>query len=181
MSYTTHARPYAKAAFENAKNEAQFDQWSVALSRLSAAVMDASGRDFITNPATQPEQQLELLLAVLAQQNIDSALTSLKNFIALLAENGRLLLLPDIYVLFEALRAEEEKMMRVTVRSSSPFSEKQEEALITSLGTRLKRRVSLDISIDPTLLGGAVITAGDLVIDGSVRGKINQLGTRLAV
>ena len=90
------------------------------------------------------------------------------------------MLLPDIYALYEAHRAEQEKTLHVDVSSYSDLSSAQQQRLIESLSQRLQRKVSLKISIDPSLLGGAIIRAGDLVIDGSVRGKLNKLSTELA-
>ncbi|MCL5272322.1 MAG: F0F1 ATP synthase subunit delta [Gammaproteobacteria bacterium] len=173
---TTIARPYAKAIFEHALAEKNLAQWSEHLLMLAQTVLNPQASQFIGNPAATEEQHIELLQAVCGGKNNES----LNNLITLLATNKRLMLLPEIKVLYDAHRAEQEKTLDVDVISFSTVSSTQEQQLIDSLSKRLQRKVSLKISIDPSLLGGAVIRAGDLVIDGSVRGKLNKLGTGLA-
>ena len=173
---TTIARPYAKAIFELALAENQLEQWSGYLHLLAQAVLTPQASEFITNPATTVLQRMELLHVVI---RLDAD-QSLNNLISLLATNKRLMLLPEIEVLYQAYRAEQEKTLVVEVVSFSTVSIEQQQKLIVSLSQRLERKVSLEISIDTSLIGGAVIRAGDLVIDGSVRGKLNKLGTDLA-
>lgn len=173
---TTIARPYAKAIFEHALAEKNLAQWSEHLLMLAQAVLNPQASQFIGNPASTEEQQIELLQSVCGGKDNKS----LNNLITLLAANKRLLLLPEIKALYEVHRAEQEKTLDVDVISFSTVSSAQQQKLVDSLSKRLQRKVSLKISIDPSLLGGAVIRAGDLVIDGSVRGKLNKLGTGLA-
>lgn len=175
---TTIARPYAKAIFEFALGEKKLAEWSVYLQTLAQTVLLPQVSEFISNPASSTEQQIELMQAVSSLKGKDSE--SLNNLISLLATNKRLELLPEIKGLYEAHRAEQEKTLEVYVSSFSELSAAQQKQLIESLSKRLQRKVSLEISIDPSLLGGAVIRAGDLVIDGSVRGKLNTLSTELA-
>lgn len=176
---TTLARPYAKAVFEYALAAGKLSQWSDILHALAASVMDEQAAQFITNPATTEAQQKELLMAFFAKRGNDE-LNAIENFISLLVTNKRLMLLPDIKALFEALRAEQEKTLVVKVRSYLKLSPAQTEKLKTSLSQRLKREVTLEVSIDESLLGGAVIQAGDLVINGSVLEQLRRLGTGLA-
>ncbi|RUR08520.1 F0F1 ATP synthase subunit delta [Legionella sp. km772] len=173
---TTIARPYAKAIFEHALAEKKLAQWSDYLFVLAQAVLDSQASEFIANPASTIEQQIELLNAVCSVKE-DKALS---NLIHLLATNKRLMLLPEIKALYEVHRAEQEKTLGVDVISYSELSSVQQQHLMDALSKRLQRNVSLKISIDPSLLGGAVVRAGDLVIDGSVRGKLNKLSTDLA-
>jgi F-type H+-transporting ATPase subunit delta len=175
---TTIARPYAKAIFEYALAENKLAEWSADLTTLAQAVLAPQAAHFITNPASTEEQHIELLREVVNAGSKKS--DSLNNLIALLATNKRLMLLPEINALYEVHRAEQEKTLDVEVRSFSDLSDAQQERLVDSLSKRLQRKVALKISIDPSLLGGAVIQAGDLVIDGSVRGKLNKLSTGLA-
>lgn len=176
----TVARPYAKAVFNHAVANNELSAWSVILEVLAQSVLNPMAQAFIGNPASEIEQQSQLLLFVVAESKQEQALPSLDNFIHLLAANKRLLLLPDICVEFEKLRAEQEKTVTVTVKSFTPLTQNQELQLVKSLSQRLQRHVMLDSSIDASLLGGAVIRAGDLVIDGSLRGKLIKLGTDLA-
>ncbi|RUR20606.1 F0F1 ATP synthase subunit delta [Legionella sp. km535] len=175
---TTIARPYAKAIFEHALAEKKLAEWSEYLMILAQAVLTPQASQFIANPSSTDAQQIELLQTVCKEKVKDDK--SLNNLIALLAANKRLMLLPEIKALYEVHRAEQEKTLGVDVISFSEVSPAQQQQLIESLSNRLQRKVSLRISIDPSLLGGAVIRAGDLVIDGSVRGKLNKLGTGLA-
>ncbi|KTC64860.1 ATP synthase F1 subunit delta (plasmid) [Legionella adelaidensis] len=178
---TTIARPYAKAVFEYAENAKQLSAWSGILQNLADITQNPDIREFIENPATSKQQQIKLVSELLAKLNKESSANeAVGNFIQMLAQNKRLPILTDISVQFEILRAEQEKTMAVTVISFSPLSASQEKNLTDSLQKRLQRKVSLDISIDPALLGGAVIYAGDLVIDGSVRGRLNKLESDLA-
>ncbi|MCL9683102.1 F0F1 ATP synthase subunit delta [Legionella maioricensis] len=175
---TTIARPYAKAIFEHALAENKLAEWSEYLLILAHAILDPIAFEFITNPASKVEQQIDLLQSICGSKVKETK--SLHNLIALLATNKRLMLLPEINALYEAHRAEQEKTLDVVVVSYSTLTSAQQQQMIDSLSKRIKRKVSLKISIDPSLLGGAVIRAGDLVIDGSVRGKLNKLGTGLA-
>lgn len=172
---TTIARPYAKAIFEYALANQQLKDWSAYLYVLSEAVALPDAASFIANPATSIKQHTELLMGL--NPNKDSGF---ENIIHLLAQNKRILLLPEIFLLFEAYRAEQEKTLEIHVSSFSKLSAAQEVQMTDSLSKRLQRHVALNVTIDTTLLGGAIIRAGDLVIDGSVRGKLNKLGTGLA-
>lgn len=175
---TTIARPYAKAIFEYALAEKKLSQWSDYLLVLAQTVLDTDAAIFIENPASTNEQRIELLQSVCQVKQDDNS--PLSNLINLLTINKRLMLLPEIKALYEVHRAEQEKTLGVEVISFSAVSVTQQQQLIESLSQRLQRTVSLNISIDSSLLGGAVIRAGDLVIDGSVRGKLNKLSTGLA-
>lgn len=176
---TTIARPYAKAIFEHALAAKKLSQWSEVLDKLAFAVMNEATEQFVTNPAAHEEQQVELLMSLFIKTGTEEK-SEVENLVLLLAHNKRTLLLPDIKAQFEALRAEQEKTLQVNVVSFSELSTAQQKQLINSLSERLQRQVTLNLSVDETLLGGAVIHAGDLVIDGSVRGMLNKLGTELA-
>lgn len=176
---TTIARPYAKAVFEHALAAKKLSRWSEILQELSFAVLDEKTMQFITNPAASADQQVQLLMSLFTKAEA-SENEAIANLVALLAQNKRLMLMPDIKMLFDSLRAEQEKTLQVEVRSFSELSTEQETQLISSLSQRLQRQVTLSLSVDKSLLGGAVIHAGDLIIDGSVRGKLNKLSSDLA-
>lgn len=176
---TTIARPYAKAIFEYALAANKLSQWSEILHDLALSVLDENVARFIANPATTEAQKTELLMTPFVKSGSNETV-AIENLVALLAHNKRLTLLPDIKLLFEMQRAEQEKTLKVIVTSFSELSSAQQQQLISSLSQRLQRQVTLNISIDKSLLGGAVIQAGDLVIDGSVRGKLHKLITDLA-
>ena len=172
----TIARPYAKAAFAYARGAHALAEWSQGLKIAAEIVADPRVGALVNDP--------EILVADLAGLVTDVAGAKLdagmQNFVRVLAENRRLLLLPEIAALYEALRAQVENTVDVEVISAVPLDFNQAEKLAQALSTRLKRRVRMKNSVDASLLGGAVIRAGDLVIDGSLKGRLERLGTELA-
>ena len=174
--YITAARPYARAAFELAKEQNRFDAWSEMLSLMAAVVHDPTMRALLDSPATTADQASELLISVCSDKIDDQG----RNYIKLLAENRRLVLLPDVTALYENYRAEAEGKIEAEVISAQDITEQQMGKIAQALKTRLGREVSISARTDPALLGGAIIRAGDLVIDGSVRGKLNKLATALS-
>ncbi len=176
----TIARPYAKAIFDHASENKQLAPWSVTLENLAQVILDPRASRFISNPECAADLQEQLLLAVLSKSSHQVDKDSIEKLIRLLITNKRLSVLPDIFSQFELLRAEREKTLTVDVTSFSELNEIQEQQLVQSLSQRLQRQVKLNIQLDKSLLGGAIIHAGDLVIDGSVRGKLNKLSATLA-
>lgn len=175
----TIARPYAKAVFELASAQNKLSLWLDYLNTMAALVQDKNAIAFLTNPQSRVSDHTELLMYVLSESKIE-VLPEVKNFIQTLASNKRLLILPQISELFETMRAEALKTIVVEVSSYLELSDDEQLQLKTSLSKRLNREVSLNLHIDKALMGGAVIRADDLLIDGSVRGKINKLRAALA-
>lgn len=173
------ARPYAKAIFEYAMEANALKEWSHLLETLAYVVLDEKSCAFITNPVVVPAQIKALLLVPFneALKQWDA----LNRWIDLIIEQRRVPVLPDIFLQYQALMAEYEKTLEVNVSSFTPLTAKQEQALIERLTKKLKRKVSLKTTVDPSILGGVVIQAGDLVIDGSVQGKLNAMYTGLLV
>lgn len=174
-SALTLARPYARAAFELARNEQALASWSNWLGFAAQLAAREEVLDLIGNPRVQPAQQLALFLP----EGV-SADSGYGSFLALLVGNGRLAVLPQIATLFEEHRAEAEQTLLVHVRSAATIEPAQQEGLKAALARRFGRSIQLEIQIDEDLLGGAVIDAGDVVIDGSLRGKLGRLKTGLA-
>ncbi len=174
--YITAARPYARAAFELAKEQKRFDAWSDMLSLMATVVHDPTMRAVLDSPALAADQGSELLISVCSDKIDEQG----RNFIKLLAENRRLVLLPDVAALYENYRAEAEGKIEAEVVSAQDITEQQMGNIAQALKKRLGREVSISARTDPSLLGGAIIRAGDLVIDGSVRGKLNKLATTLS-
>lgn len=177
---TTVARPYAKAIFNHALSANELAAWSLTLHDLAETVLSPAALSFITNPASTALLQAELLLSVCSKMKHAGDKKAVENLVHLLAENKRLQVLPDIYAQYESLRAEQEKTLTAHVSSFAALTATEQQDLINSLSQRLQRKVTLEVNIDQSLLGGAVIHAGDLVIDGSVRGKLTKLATNLA-
>ena len=171
----TVARPYAHAAFMYASAQQALKDWSDMLSLLAAIADDAAMHDLIDSPHLTETQMADLFIQV-AGGNVNE---SGANFIRVLAENGRLALLPEIAALYDIQRRDAEGSVQAELVTAFPASEAQQAEVIASLGKRLGRDVELSCSTDDSLLGGAIIRAGDLVIDGSVRGKLERLGAAL--
>jgi F-type H+-transporting ATPase subunit delta len=183
-NHATIARPYAKALFEHALASEKLKEWSVILRICSGVVTDSNAEAFLNNPSTLPQQQTALLVELITELKIPglslkAELPAMTNVITLLAHNKRLFALSAISVLYDEMRAEQEKTLNVAVISFSALTKDQEGLLVNKLKHRLKREIELNVSIDETLLGGAIIQAGDLVIDGSVRGELTKLRASL--
>lgn len=175
---TTVARPYARAIFEYALAHHQLDAWSKILSALAQVMEDKEAVAFLLHPQSPLAARLELLDAVVWQASTE-AHSPAHELLGLLCENKRLNLLVEIRAIFETLRQEAEQKITVNVESFGALSNAQQQDLIQKLSQKLNRQVELEIKTNPELLGGAVIRAGDLVIDGSVRGRLEKLATSL--
>ena len=170
----TFARPYARAAFALANQQGRLAAWSQLLGFSATAVADAAMAPVLGHPRVSAEQLVELLLPL---GEVDP---SYRQFLGVLAENRRLALLPEIAAHYEQHRAEAERVVKATVTSAQPLAPVELEALRISLRKRLGREIELSTALDPELIGGAVIDAGDVVIDGSIRTKLARLGAALA-
>lgn len=172
---TTLARPYAKAAFEFATSAAALDAWSGMLAVAAAVAADPVFVERMRDPALTRERKADDLLMVCEGQ----ITPEFGNYIRTLADNDRLLLIPDIAELFEQYKAEHDRSITVEVESAFELSADQQKTLATALTRRLDRTVTPHVTINPSLIGGVLIRAGDLVIDGSVRGKLEKLAEAL--
>lgn len=176
-SPTTLARPYAKAAFEHARDGDRLAQWSHMLAFAAAIATDERAAMLLDDPRLSAEQQAKLF----ADIGGDAMDDHFNAFLGLLADNERLVLLPDILALFEHMRAEAEKRLTVRVISAVELSDDQKGRLGEALARRMGREIELECSLDSKLLGGAVIYAGDTVIDGSLSAKLQRLRAELGV
>ncbi|HEX3845853.1 MAG TPA: F0F1 ATP synthase subunit delta [Steroidobacteraceae bacterium] len=172
----TIARPYSKAAFAAARDARDLAGWSEGLNRLAAIVSDGRVAALIGNPEVTCADVTGLVTDVAGAALGDG----LKNFVAVLADNHRLALLPEIAAQYEALRASAENTIDVEVTSAMPLDDAQTEKLKSALAAKFKRQVRMRSTIDSTLLGGAIVRAGDTVIDGSLKGRLARLATNLA-
>ena len=165
------ARPYAIAAYQQAKQEGQLSEWSEMLALLVLVVTDSTLAGLIVHPKVDRQQLTALVLDVCG----DSLTKSGKNFVSIVVENGRLGVMPQIAVHFEQERARSEGRSQVYVETAYELSEAQRETISKAMAERLGRDVDLEVSLDETLIGGVVIRSGDMVIDASLRGRFNQL------
>jgi F-type H+-transporting ATPase subunit delta len=174
-SVTTIARPYARAAFEYARAKKAIPQWSGQLAVLAALVQHEKLRPALNNPKLTRSERAALLIKV-GDKKLDEAA---RNLVNLLAANSRLGALPEIAAQFERLRAEQESTLEVQLVSAQAVPKAEQEALIKALEKRFGKKVELQTEKDESLIGGAVIKAGDLVIDGSIRGRLQKLATAM--
>jgi len=176
---TTIARPYAAALFGRAQETGQVAEWSETLALLAAIGSDSAMALQIGNPNVPRDILRDMILAVAKAEAGDAFGVEPANLVRLLAQNHRLNLLPELATLFEALRTAQQGLRNVQVRSAYPLSEAEQQALAAALGARLGGSVDLTVEQDPALIGGVEIRVGDLVIDGSIRGKLEKLATEL--
>jgi F-type H+-transporting ATPase subunit delta len=172
---STVARPYAKAAFEYARDHKALDGWADILVKLGqvAAVRDV--QKLLVHPGLTAERKVAILLE-LAEVDTDEAA---RRFLETLGAKNRLPALTAIAEQFERLRAELEQRVDVTVVSAYPLDDKQQKKLAGALQKRLNREISITTQVDSALLGGVILRAGDTVIDGSVRGRLTRLSEAL--
>jgi F-type H+-transporting ATPase subunit delta len=171
---TTIARPYAKAAFDFAVEKGQLTQWAEMLTFAAEITKNEQIHDLLIS-SLAAEKLAEIFVAVCGEQFDEYG----QNLIKVMAVNGRLTAFPDVCEQYFELKHEYEKLMDVDVVSATELSEEQITEISNKLAVRLERKVQLNCSVDETLLGGVVIRAGDLVIDNSVRGRLNRLGDAL--
>jgi F-type H+-transporting ATPase subunit delta len=171
----TIARPYARAAFAHAQESKALPAWSKLLGAAAAGAEDSRVARLIGNPHVTSDELVELLGGLSKHAAGEGG----KNFLRALAENGRLQLLPYIASQFEILRAEVEGVVDVEVIAAREIAAPQQKRLEAALQKRLGREVRMHTTIDESLLGGAIVRAGDLVIDGSLKGRIWRLHSAL--
>lgn len=173
--HATVARPYARAAFDVARAGNALAAWADLLNVAAAAVQNDAVRRLLDDPARTPEQQAQLLLQLYPETPSDEG----ANFLRLLAANERLDALPDIAEQFDAMKDEAENTIDVEVVSVEPIDETAAATLSSALQRRLGRSVELHNVIDPHIIGGVIVRAGDLVIDGSARARLDRLASSL--
>ncbi len=172
----TTARPYAQAAFEEAEKLSDLKGWSEMLRSLAEATINPELSTVISSPRVAKAKMADLLCDVLGKQLKPEQ----RNFIRILAENQRLMVSPEIAVIFETLKAEAEKSVNVEVNSAFELSTAQQDKIVSQLKKRLGREIKLTCTVNKELLGGVVIRAGDKVIDGSARARLSEMANALA-
>lgn len=193
---STLARPYAKAAFDYAKEHHAISEWQEYLAVMNTIVNDKAFAEYLQNPAIAATTKVSTLTDLYNQiapedsnnvfKTLSSAIEGQKadtnafvNYLTQLAEQERLALLPYIHERFVLLKSADAKQIQAYITSAYPLTKSQELLLQTRLATSLNAEVILHVELDPSLIGGVVIKVGDKVIDDSVRGKLKQLKTQL--
>ena len=172
----TLARPYAKAAFGFASEQNAADSWSSALQLLSTAVQDDAFSMYMQRPALTPQEKVNALVSILGAENTTG---SMSNFLTLLAENDRLALLPQIAAEYELLKAQNNNAVDVVIESAFPLTTEQQQLLVSSLEKRFNKSINATVDVNPKLIAGVVIRAGDQVIDDSAINKLEKMRTLL--
>lgn len=172
---TTIARPYAEAAFARAQETGQGGAWADGLALLSAIAGSPEMAEQIGNPNVQRERLRDVILEIAGNALPAEA----QNLVELLTESNRLVVIPEIAVLYDELMAAHAGLREVRVRSAYAMDVSQQGELAKALKQRLGADVELTVENDPSLIGGVELRAGDLVIDGSIRGKLRKLATEL--
>ena len=170
----TLARPYARAAFALAKDAGRLAPWSTMLGFAALASTVPGVQSALTSPKVSAGTLVDLLLPP------GDSDPNFRRLLEVLADNGRLVLLPEIAALYDQLKADAERVVRATVTSAQPLDAAELDKLRASLRQRFGQDVEVATAVDPALIGGAVIDAGDVVIDGSIRTKLARLGAALA-
>ena len=172
--WTTIARPYAQAAFDYAVENKTVAQWQEMLMFTAEVSKNETVKSLLTG-SVAAEKLAEIFNGVCGEQ-LD---LQGQNLVKILAENRRLQAFPEISVLFNQLKADFDKEIDVDITSAVKLKKQQQTDLGKSLEKRLARKVKLNCSVDPELIAGVLIKAGDTVIDGSLRSKLNRLSDAL--
>jgi F-type H+-transporting ATPase subunit delta len=172
---STLARPYAEAVFRMAQGENDLAGWSSRIATLAAIVSDEQLARLIADPAVSADRVADLIIEVAGTDLGERG----GNFVKVLAENDRLSVLPEIVSQFETLKASAEGTLEATITSAQALTQAQIDDLVAGLKTKFNRAVNVQVAVDPELIGGAVIAIGDQVIDGSVKGRLQQMSFAL--
>jgi len=175
-SLTTLARPYAKAAFDLARSDNNLAAWDDMLAAAGVVTSDETMAGWLQSPRFAAGQAVELITEAMGSE-VDPRFES---FLEVLADNGRLPLCAEISQLFRQLRFEAEKRLQVRVVSAVALQSSETDRIKAALAKRFDREITLNNDIDPDVLGGAVIYAGDQVIDGSLMGRLKRLEISLS-
>lgn len=171
----TLARPYAAAVFKRSKETGTTEQWSKNLAFMSAVLKDKEISVVVDNPNIS-KGKLSALMLDICQGQVDGEGA---NFLKLLVQNSRITLVPTISELFETYRAESEGYVDVEVATAYAFSKEEKQNFASALEKTLSKKVHMNVTVDKSLIGGVVVRAGDKVIDGSIKGQLQQLAKRL--
>ncbi|MGB5832604.1 MAG: F0F1 ATP synthase subunit delta [Thiohalocapsa sp.] len=172
---TTIARPYAEAAFQVAQEHQALDAWSDALGTLAAIVEDPLIADQVGNPNVPSDRLRDVIFGVAGE----GLTKEMQGLVRLLADNKRFIALPDIARLFDQMKTVAEGLRHIEIRSAYAVSDAEKKALAVALRSHFGSEVELSVEDDADLIGGIVVRAGDIVIDGSIRGKLDQLSNEL--
>jgi len=168
---TTAARPYARAVFEMADKSGKLGEWSEILGFMGDIASDEQVVELLASPKMAKQAGADAFVKLTDGKLNEEA----KNLVSMLAENNRLSLLPEMSALYEVLKDEAEGSVEAIVTAAKKLTQTEEQSIADALGKRLGKKVKLKVSVDDALLGGAIVQAGDLVIDGSLKGRLAKM------
>jgi F-type H+-transporting ATPase subunit delta len=168
---STLARPYAAAVFKRASESGSAEQWSQMLGFIAAVVKDNGIATIIENPKVSQERLIQLLLDICQGQLNQEG----ENFLKLLVQNDRLTLAPQISSLYENHKADAEGYVDVDVTTAYSFTKDEQKKFTSALEKTLAKKVRISVSVDKALIGGFLAKAGDRVIDGSIKGRLQHM------
>ncbi|HQT81816.1 MAG: hypothetical protein B7Z60_06570 [Ferrovum sp. 37-45-19] len=171
---STIARPYAQAIFQIAREQGQYDRWSEALARLALIVKEDSFANVIGDPRLEQKALKQLIVSLLPEINAE-----ISRLVDALVESHRLAIVPAVYSQFEQLRHGQEGVLDAVVESAFAMSDSEKTALQQDLQKKFGRKVQAEVLVKPELMGGIKIIIGDVVIDGSVKAKLEQMTAAL--
>jgi F-type H+-transporting ATPase subunit delta len=171
----TIARPYAEAAFELARDEQALPAWSEMLRFAASIVGDERVAKALDNPRLDTAAKESLLLSIGGDRFDAQA----RNFIHVLVEGERVALLPQIAAMFETLKNEAEATAKATIESAFEMTDAQVAELQGALERRFGKKIETTVRVNPDLIGGARVTVGDSVLDGSVQAKLAAMHAQL--
>ena len=180
--HLTSARPYAEALFSKAKETDQLTSWLVILNSLAKIIKNKSIVSISNNPNISDEETKSVLLELLCETEPETSnilKKKLENFLQLLMHEKRLIALPNIALFYHKLLNDDQGVTEAEVISAFPLSDNQQEHIKTKLERRFSIEVKLKVTIDESLLGGAIICLGDWILDGSIKGKLTRLAEHL--
>ena len=173
---TTAARPYAKAVFEMAQESGNLSGWSDQLGAIAQVISSEDSAALLTNPRLSQDQKIQILTEVLGNSVNEGGINLLK----VLGENNRFTLVPEMARLYEELKAQAEGAIEAEITAAMELSADQQNAIAAALQKRLGREVKLVTKLDPSLMAGAIVRAGDLVIDGSIQSRLKEMKAALS-
>jgi len=174
---STIARPYAEAVFARASESDKLDSWGEQLSLLAGIVSDSSMHRFIADPLFGRDKLTDLLIQICGDKLDEEG----KNLVKLLIQNDRLQVIPEMVEIYQKLKDESQRVLKVHVTSAFALKPAQEKNIADALKVRFGREITITSEKDPELIGGIHIRAGDTVIDGSVSGRLQQLANELGI
>jgi F-type H+-transporting ATPase subunit delta len=171
----TIARPYAEAAFEIARDAQALPAWSDTLRFAATIVGDPRVAAALDNPRLDAAAKESLLLSI----GGDRFTGETRNFIRVLVDAERIALLPQISTMFDTLKDDAEATAKATIESAFELTDAQVGGLRSALEKRFGKKIETTVTVNPDLIGGARVTVGDAVLDGSVQAKLAAMRAQL--